>query len=92
MVGPRVTFTADPLEIYFRASIGYDHLYLSDYVTPDGIAIEPGFGAAVRRQNLVLGAEIAVPIAVHLEQTGNDYMDGYAGADLQGMAFAGATF
>jgi len=29
MVGPRLTFTADPLEIYFRAVVGYDHLSLS---------------------------------------------------------------
>jgi hypothetical protein len=92
MVGPRVTFTADPLEIYFRASVGYDHLYLRYDVNPDGVALEPGFGAAIRRQNLVIGAEIAVPIAVHLEHQGNDYMDGYAGADLQAMSFAGATF
>jgi hypothetical protein len=92
LVGPRLTFTADPLEIYFRAAIGYDHLYLSEYVNRDGIALEPGFGAAFRRQGLVLGAEVAVPVSWHPEHQGSDYMDGYAGADLQTMAFAGATF
>src|SRR3954471_12588399 len=45
MVGPRLTFRAEPLEVYFRATAGYERLYMYN-VNPDGIAIEPGFGAA----------------------------------------------
>ncbi|MBA3463989.1 MAG: hypothetical protein H0T46_28795 [Deltaproteobacteria bacterium] len=92
MAGPRLTFSADPLEVYFRASVGYDRLYMGDSVNPDGLALEPGFGAAYRHKGLVIGAEAAVPIAHHPQVTSGEYMDGFTGADLQVMTFAGASF
>jgi hypothetical protein len=92
MVGPRLTFAADPLEVYFRATAGYERLYLGYDVNPDGFAFEPGFGAAYRRKGIVVGAEVAVPVSWHPEVTGDDFMDGFAGADLQIMTFAGAAF
>ena len=56
LVGPRVAFVAEPAEVFFRLTAGYDHLYLGDYVNDTGIAIEPGFGALYRWKGLRFGA------------------------------------
>jgi hypothetical protein len=90
MIGPRFAFVADKNEVFFRAVAGYDHLWLPGGTNDTGIAFEPGFGAATTYQQLIFGAEIAIPITYHREQTGDDYMDGFAGADFQFMLSVGS--
>ena len=90
LVGPRVAFVGDRHTVFFRAVTGYDHLALGGDANSNGYAFEPGFGASYRHAKLVFGAEVAVPIIVHRQHTGDDYMDGFVGVDLQLMLSAGA--
>lgn len=91
LIGPRLTFTADAYEVFFRAAVGYDYLSLESK-NNDGYAIEPGFGAAYRHDLLRFGAEVAVPVTYHPESSGPyDYMDSFTAADIQVTAFVGAA-
>lgn len=90
LVGPRLAFVGDRHTVFFRAAAGYDHLALGGDANSDGYAFEPGFGASYRHARLVFGAEVAVPVIVHRQQTGDEYMDGFVGVDLQIMLSAGA--
>lgn len=89
LVGPRVMFVADRYAVIFRATVGYDHLALGYEVNDTGYALEPGFGATYRHDTLLFGAEVAVPVLWHPQETGDD-LDGFAGADLQMMLSVGA--
>lgn len=92
IAGPRLAFVNDRYMTFFRLAVGYHRLALgdTDYVTATGLAVEPGFGAALRRGSLLFGAEISVPLALHPEQRGDAYRDGYAGADIQALLSIGS--
>jgi len=92
MIGPRLVFAAAPCEVFFRATAGYDYFNIGSYTNHQGYAIEPGFGASYRHKNLLFSADVATPIIIHTQQTGADYMDGFAGADIQLTTSVGATF
>jgi hypothetical protein len=90
LIGSRIAFVAERHAVFFRLAVGYDRLYLDYNVNANGFAVEPGFGAAYRYQKLIFGAEVDVPLILHPERQGDDYMDGFAGADLQIVLSVGA--